>query len=95
MQKTIWPNKDTKIFFSMAINPGNTGAKIHNSLFKILKLNKRLSELVKLISSIEAKLSNKQFIDKAPEKVVDGEKNKLNDFIIEREKILSNIEVLK
>ena len=62
---------------------------------EILKLNKRLSELDKLISSIEAKLSNKQFIDKAPEKVVDGEKNKLNDFIIEREKILSNIEVLK
>ena len=62
---------------------------------EILKLNKRLSELNKLIVSIEAKLSNKQFIDKAPEKVVDGEKNKLNDFIIEREKILSNIEVLK
>ena len=62
---------------------------------EILKLNKRLSELDKLIVSIEAKLSNKQFIDKAPEKVVDGEKNKLNDFIIEREKILSNIEVLK
>lgn len=40
MQKNIWPNKDTKIFFSMAINPGNTGAKLHNSLFKILKLNK-------------------------------------------------------
>jgi len=62
---------------------------------EILKLNKRLFELDKLIVSIEAKLSNKQFIDKAPEKVVDGEKNKLNDFIIEREKILSNIEVLK
>ena len=62
---------------------------------EILKLNKRLSELDKLIVSIEAKLSNKHFIDKAPEKVVDGEKNKLNDFIIEREKILSNIEVLK
>jgi valyl-tRNA synthetase len=62
---------------------------------EILKLNKRLSDLDKLIKSIEAKLSNKQFIDKAPEKVVNGEKNKLNDFIIEREKILSNIEVLK
>ena len=39
MKKNIWPNKDTKIFFSMSINPGNTGAKLHNSLFKILKLN--------------------------------------------------------
>lgn len=39
MQKTIWPNKDTKFFFSMAINPGNTGAFLHNTLSKILKLN--------------------------------------------------------
>tara|TARA_A100001015_G_C15038274_1_gene737773 strand:- start:1521 stop:2342 length:822 start_codon:yes stop_codon:yes gene_type:complete len=39
MKKIIWPNKDTKFFFSMAINPGNTGAKLHNSLFRILKLN--------------------------------------------------------
>ena len=62
---------------------------------EISKLNKRLIELEKLIKSIEHKLSNKQFIDKAPTKVVDGEKNKLNDFIIERKKILSNIEVLK
>ena len=62
---------------------------------EVLKLDKRLNELDKLIASIEVKLSNKQFIDKAPQKIVDGEKNKLNDFIIEREKILSNIEVLK
>ena len=39
MQKSIWPNKDTKIFISMAIKPGNTGAKLHNSLYKLLKLN--------------------------------------------------------
>lgn len=39
MKKQILPNKDTKIFVSMAINPGNTGSKLHNSLFKLLKLN--------------------------------------------------------
>jgi len=39
MKNSIWPNKDTKIFISMAINPGNSGAKLHNSLFKVLKLN--------------------------------------------------------
>ena len=39
MKNSIWPNKDTKIFISMAINPGNSGATLHNSLFKILKLN--------------------------------------------------------
>lgn len=39
MKNLIWPNKDTKIFISMAAKPGNTGATLHNSLFKILKLN--------------------------------------------------------
>ena len=62
---------------------------------EIVKLNKRLSELDSLISSIEKKLSNDEFIKKAPENIVDGEKNKLNDFLVERTKILSNIEVLK
>ena len=62
---------------------------------ELSKLNKRLEELNKLILLIEQKLSNKEFISKAPENVINGEKNKLNDFIIERTKILSNIEVLK
>jgi len=62
---------------------------------EIVKLNKRLSELDSLISSVEKKLSNDEFIKKAPENIVDGEKNKLNDFLVERTKILSNIEVLK
>ena len=62
---------------------------------ELFKLNKRLEELNKLILLIEQKLSNKEFVSKAPENVINGEKNKLNDFIIERTKILSNIEVLK
>ena len=62
---------------------------------EISKLNKRLEELNKLILSIEKKLSNKEFVSKAPDNVINGEKNKLKDFIIERTKILSNIEVLK
>ena len=62
---------------------------------EIAKLNKRLNELDSLIESIENKLSNDEFVSKAPENIVDGEKNKLNDFSIERTKILSNIEVLK
>lgn len=40
MSKLIWPNKETKIFISMAKNPGNTGAILHNKLFKIYNLNK-------------------------------------------------------
>ena len=62
---------------------------------EIQKLDKRLGELDMLISSIENKLSNDEFVIKAPEQIVKGEKNKLNDFLIERKKILSNIEVLK
>ena len=62
---------------------------------ELQKLDKRLSELDILISSIESKLSNNEFISKAPENIVEGEKNKLNDFLVERTKILSNIEVLK
>tara|TARA_A100001234_G_scaffold48151_1_gene40307 strand:- start:9376 stop:10200 length:825 start_codon:yes stop_codon:yes gene_type:complete len=33
------PNKETKLFISMATNPGNTGSTLHNSLFRILNLN--------------------------------------------------------
>ena len=62
---------------------------------ELAKLNKRLSELDSFILSIENKLSNDDFISKAPENIVSGEKNKLNDFLVERTKILSNIEVLK
>jgi len=40
MKNSIWPNKETKIYISMANNPGNSGATLHNTLFKLLKLNK-------------------------------------------------------
>ena len=43
----------------------------------------------------EKKLKNKSFIDKAPENIVNNEKNKLNDFIVERDKIIDNIAMLK
>ena len=59
------------------------------------KLNKRLKDLESFISGIEGKLSNKSFTEKAPEKIVNHEKIKLDDFIIEREKIIANIEMLK
>ena len=62
---------------------------------EILKLNKRLEEIDSFIKGIETKLNNKAFTDKAPEKIVNHEKSKLDDFIIEREKIIANIEMLK
>ena len=62
---------------------------------EILKLNKRLQEIDGFIKGIETKLNNKAFTDKAPEKIVNYEKSRLDDFIIEREKIIANIEMLK
>jgi shikimate dehydrogenase len=62
MKSLIWPNKDTKIFISMAVNPGNSGSKLHNSLFKSLKLNNIYLPLkVKNIFKAKKILSNFNF----------------------------------
>ena len=62
---------------------------------EVQRLKKRLSEIESLITSIEKKLDNKSFVDKAPAEIVNHEKNKLNDFIVERDKIIDNIALLK
>jgi len=62
---------------------------------EIQRLTKRLNEVKDFINTIEKKLKNKSFIDKAPENIVNNEKNKLNDFIVERDKIIDNIAMLK
>ena len=62
---------------------------------EVERLKKRLSEIEGLITSIENKLDNKSFIDKAPAEIINHEKSKLNDFIVERDKIIDNIALLK
>ena len=62
---------------------------------EIKRLTKRLNEVKDFIHAIEKKLKNKSFIDKAPENIVNNEKSKLNDFIVERDKIIDNIAMLK
>ncbi|MDO9399208.1 MAG: class I tRNA ligase family protein, partial [bacterium] len=47
------------------------------------KNNKRIIELEKLILNLEKKLSNKEFIDKAPANIVEIEKEKLKFYKIE------------
>ena len=37
--KLINPNNKTQFCFSLAAYPGNTGAKLHNTAYKILNLN--------------------------------------------------------
>ena len=60
MKKSFLPNKDTEKFISMAINPGNTGAKLHNTLFRLFKLNKIYIPL-KVNSNKQAKQILKNF----------------------------------
>ena len=62
---------------------------------EVQRLKKRLSEIEGLIITIQKKLDNKSFIDKAPTEIVNHEKNKLNNFIVERDKIIDNIALLK
>ncbi len=62
---------------------------------EIKRLTKRLNEVKDFINAIEKKLKNKSFIDKAPKNIVNNEKSKLNDFIVERDKIIDNIAMLK
>ncbi len=47
------------------------------------KNNKRIVELEKLISNLEKKLSNKEFVNKAPDSIVVNEKEKLNLYQME------------
>lgn len=51
------------------------------------RLTKNVSELKERINVIEKKLANKDFSEKAPEKIVEAEKKKLTDLTIEKEKI--------
>ena len=66
-----------------------------NTDSEIKRLTKRLNEVKDFINTIEKKLKNKSFIGKAPENIVNNEKSKLNDFIVERDKIIDNIAMLK
>jgi valyl-tRNA synthetase len=55
------------------------------------KLAKELEEIEKYISSTEAKLANEEFTSKAPEKVVQGMKDKLEEAKAKRDAIKSRI----
>ncbi len=62
---------------------------------EIKKLSKRLLQVETFIDNINQKLSNSSFLEKAPENIVQNEKNKVSELMIERKKIISNIEMLK
>ena len=60
-----------------------------------LRMQKRVSEIKKLLRAIDGKLSNQNFLERAPEKVISKEKinhQKLSD---EHIKLMANLEILK
>lgn len=59
------------------------------------RMNKRLSELEGHLSGIQKKLENENFIRRAPQKVVDHERKKLQDMTAEFELVKTNLEMLQ
>ncbi len=59
-----------------------------------VRLEKEVENLEKFIASLNGKLSNKEFVDKAPEKVVTAEKDKLAKAEIELTKLREQLENL-
>jgi len=59
------------------------------------RLQKRADEINGHVAGISKKLSNEQFVGRAPEEVVDREKEKLNDMTAELKKVNANLEMLQ
>ena len=61
---------------------------------EISRLSKRLNELDKHVISIKQKLSNKNFINRAPKEIVSHEKQKLDDMLVEYNLVKQNLDIL-
>ena len=59
------------------------------------RMTKRISEIDRLLGGINSKLSNENFLKRAPENVIDKEKSNLEKLNEELEKITSNLDMLK
>ena len=59
-----------------------------------LQLNKRKIKIEALLNDIDKKLSNQNFVTRAPKHIVENEKSKLTDLKDELEKIESNLTML-
>ena len=61
---------------------------------EISRLSKRLNELDKHVISIKQKLSNKNFVNRAPKEIVSHEKQKLDDMLVEYNLVKQNLDIL-
>ena len=59
------------------------------------RMEKRILEIDRLLTSINAKLSNQNFLQRAPETVIEKERSNLKKLNQELEKVTANLEVLK
>ena len=59
------------------------------------RMEKRISEIERLLATIDGKLSNENFLQRAPGSVVEKERSNLKKLNEELEKITANLEVLK
>jgi valyl-tRNA synthetase len=59
------------------------------------RMEKRSSEINRLLSGINAKLSNEIFLERAPEQVVVKERSNLEKLTEELEKVTANLEMLQ
>ncbi len=59
------------------------------------RMEKRILEIDRLLTSIDAKLSNQNFLQRAPEPVIEKERSNLKKLNQELEKVTANLEVLK
>ena len=62
---------------------------------EIERLNKELETVEAEIARANNKLSNNGFLEKAPKKLVDSEREKLNNYIDVRKKLISQIKDLQ
>ncbi|SDB95593.1 valyl-tRNA synthetase [Pelagirhabdus alkalitolerans] len=62
---------------------------------EIARLEQELTKLTKEVERVDKKLGNEGFVKKAPEHVVEEEKQKQKDYIDKRDKVAARIEELK
>jgi valyl-tRNA synthetase len=79
-----------------------TGAEVYVPLEGIIDLNQERDRLQKEIAKISRdievfakKLSNKNFVDKAPKEVVAKDTAKLEEFKVKREKLEQSLRMLR
>ena len=59
-----------------------------------VRLNKKLEKIIKEIKKIDVKLVDKNFIENAPNKVIEEQKERLEDYQLQMKKIEKELKVL-